>query len=100
MIIEMGSRVVLREDIISFFEVLKVSGKQRILFINAYSYNLAVKFEYIGLDVYFDLLFFIYIFGYSKEDQRLWYAVVEVTGLKVERTLFIDDSEAIFDVVA
>lgn len=53
----------------------------------------------MGLDVYFDLLFFIYIFGYLKEDQWLWYVVVEVMGLKVERMLFIDDSEVIFDVV-
>ncbi|EHH6345961.1 HAD-IA family hydrolase, partial [Escherichia coli] len=30
----------------------------------------------------------------------LWHAVAEATGLKAERTLFIDDSEAILDAAA
>ena len=36
-------------------------------------------------------------FGYPKEDQRLWRAVAEETGLEAHKTLFVDDSEAILD---
>ncbi|EFN6999661.1 GMP/IMP nucleotidase [Escherichia coli] len=70
---EMGPRAVLREDTIPFLEALKASGKQRILLTNAHPHNLAVKLEH---------------------------AVAEATGLKAERTLFIDDSEAILDAAA
>lgn len=55
----------------------------------------AVKLEHTGLDAHLDLLLSTHTFGYPKEDQRLWHAVAEATGLKAERTLFIDDSEAI-----
>ncbi|EFP0184948.1 GMP/IMP nucleotidase [Escherichia coli] len=97
---EMGPRAVLREDTIPFLEALKASGKQRILLTNAHPHNLAVKLEHTGLDAHLDLLLSTHTFGYPKEDQRLWHAVAEATGLKAERTLFIDDSEAILDAAA
>ena len=90
----------LREDTIPFLEALKASGKQRILLTNAHPHNLAVKLEHTGLDAHLDLLLSTHTFGYPKEDQRLWHAVAEATGLKAERTLFIDDSEAILDAAA
>ena len=92
---EMGPRAVLREDTIPFLEALKASGKQRILLTNAHPHNLAVKLEHTGLDAHLDLLLSTHTFGYPKEDQRLWHAVAEATGLKAERTLFIDDSESV-----
>ncbi|HCF8212509.1 TPA: GMP/IMP nucleotidase, partial [Klebsiella pneumoniae] len=97
---EMGPRAVLREDTIPFLNALKTSGKQRILLTNAHPHNLAVKLEHTGLDSHLDLLLSTHTFGYPKEDQRLWHAVAEATGLKAERTLFIDDSEAILDAAA
>ncbi len=66
----------------------------------AHPHNLAVKLEHTGLDAHLDLLLSTHTFGYPKEDQRLWHAVAEATGLKAERTLFIDDSEAILDAAA
>ena len=96
----MGPRPVLREETIPFLEALKASGKQRILLTNAHPHNLAVKLEHTGLDAHLDLLLSTHTFGYPKEDQRLWHAVAEATDLKAERTLFIDDSEAILDAAA
>ena len=59
-----------------------------------------MKLEHTGLASHLDLLLSTHTFGYPKEDQRLWHAVVEETGLQPERTLFIDDSEPILDSAA
>ncbi len=55
--------------------------------------TLAVKLEHTGLASHLDLLLSTHTFGYPKEDQRLWRAVTEETGISAEKTLFIDDSE-------
>ena len=95
-----GPRAVMREDTVPFLEALKACGKRRILLTNAHPHNLAVKLEHTGLGAHLDLLLSTHTFGYPKEDQRLWQAVVEATGLNPEKTLFIDDSEPILDAAA
>lgn len=97
---EQGPRAALREDTLPFLNALQASGKQRILLTNAHPHNLSVKLAHTGLDAHLDLLLSTHTFGYPKEDQRLWQAVAKHTGLKAERTLFIDDSEAILDAAA
>lgn len=95
-----GPNAVLREDTVPFLNALKDCGKRRILLTNAHPHNLAVKLEHTGLGQHLDLLLSTHTFGYPKEDQRLWQAVAEHTGLEPARTLFIDDSEAILDSAA
>jgi putative hydrolase of the HAD superfamily len=95
-----GPNAVLREDTVPFLNALKDCGKRRILLTNAHPHNLAVKLEHTGLGQHLDLLLSTHTFGYPKEDQRLWQAVAEHTGLEPERTLFIDDSEPILDSAA
>lgn len=95
-----GPRALLREDTVPFLDALKKSGKRRILLTNAHPHNLAVKLEHTGLASHLDLLLSTHTFGYPKEDQRLWQAVVQETGLNPERTLFVDDSEPILDAAA
>jgi len=85
---------------VPFLDALKACGKRRILLTNAHPHNLAVKLEHTGLGAHLDLLLSTHTFGYPKEDQRLWQAVVEATGLNPEKTLFIDDSEPILDAAA
>ncbi|TDT51438.1 putative hydrolase of the HAD superfamily [Enterobacter sp. AG5470] len=92
-----GPQAVLREDTVPFLDALKKCGKRRILLTNAHPHNLAVKLEHTGLASHLDLLLSTHTFGYPKEDQRLWQAVTQETGLTPERTLFIDDSEPILD---
>lgn len=95
-----GPRAVLRDDTVPFLNALKASGKRRILLTNAHPHNLAVKLEHTGLASHLDLLLSTHTFGYPKEDQRLWLAVAEETGISAEKTLFIDDSEPILDAAA
>ena len=94
---QLGHRAVLRDDTLAFLHALKASGKQRILLTNAHPYNLKIKLKHTGLSSHLDLLLSTHTFGYPKEDQRLWQAVANYTGLDVRRTLFIVDSEAILD---
>ena len=95
-----GPRAALRADTVPFLDALKACGKRRILLTNAHPHNLAVKLEHTGLGAHLDLLLSTHTFGYPKEDRRLWQAVVDQTGLDVNRTLFIDDSERILDAAA
>ncbi|WP_437887711.1 GMP/IMP nucleotidase [Phytobacter sp. V91] len=97
---QQGPRAALREDTVPFLAALKNSGKRRILLTNAHPHNLAVKLEHTGLAAHLDLLLSTHTFGYPKEDQRLWQAVAQQTGLSAEKTLFIDDSEPILDAAA
>ncbi|CFQ37587.1 GMP/IMP nucleotidase [Yersinia bercovieri] len=94
---EAGSRVRLRQDTEPFLSSLRERGLQTILLTNAHPHSLAVKIEHTALDQHLDLLLSTHTFGYPKEDQRLWQAVVQHTGLVPARTLFVDDSEAILD---
>ncbi len=97
---QQGPKAVLREDTVPFLDALQKCGKRRILLTNAHPHNLAVKLEHTGLTAHLDLLLSTHTFGYPKEDQRLWQAVAQETGLNPERTLFIDDSEPILDAAA
>ncbi|MTD37312.1 GMP/IMP nucleotidase [Erwinia sp. CPCC 100877] len=97
---EMGPNAALREDTVPFLNWLQTQNKYRILLTNAHPHNLAVKLRHTGLDQHLDLLLSTHTFGYPKEDRRLWQAVVEHTGIDVQRTLFIDDSEPILDAAA
>ncbi len=97
---EQGPKATLRPDTVPFLNALQACGKRRILLTNAHPHNLAVKLAHTHLDSHLDLLLSTHTFGYPKEDQRLWQAVVEHTGLDASRTLFIDDSEAILDAAA
>lgn len=97
MMSEQGSKTALRKDTLPFLNALKAKGKRCILLTNAHPYNLAIKLKYTGLAAHLDLLLSTHTFGYPKEDKRLWQTVVEHTKLDVNRTLLIDDSEAILD---
>jgi putative hydrolase of the HAD superfamily len=84
---EQGPRATLREDTVPFLDALKASGKRRILLTNAHPHNLAVKLKHTGLDAHLDLLLSTHTFGYPKEDQRLWRAVAEETGLSAQNAV-------------
>lgn len=95
-----GPKAAVREDTVPFLDALASCGKRRILLTNAHPHNLAVKLAHTGLDEHLDLLLSTHTFGYPKEDRRLWQAVAEETGLNMDKTLFIDDSEPILDAAA
>lgn len=94
---DIGPRARLREDTEPFLSALRASGKRTILLTNAHPHSLAVKIEHTGLDKHLDLLLSTHIYGYPKENQRLWRAVQRQTGFEPARTLFVDDSEPILD---
>lgn len=90
-------RTALRADTLPFLQALRTAGKRTILLTNAHPYNLDVKLAQTGLASHLDLLLSTHMFGYPKEDARLWQAVQQHTGFDRQRTLFIDDSEKILD---
>jgi len=100
MLEEQGPQARLRIDTLPFLAALKAQGKRLILLTNAHPHNLAIKLKHTDLARHLDLLLSTHTFGYPKEDQRLWQAVARYTEFDAQRTLFIDDSEAILDAAA
>jgi len=100
MLEEQGPQARLRVDTLPFLAALKAEGKRLILLTNAHPHNLAIKLKHTDLAPHLDLLLSTHTFGYPKEDKRLWQAVASYTALDSQRTLFIDDSEAILDAAA
>ncbi|ANI30476.1 nucleotidase [Yersinia entomophaga] len=94
---QVGSRASLRQDTLPFLQELRDSGRKTILLTNAHPHSLNIKVQHTGLDQHLDLLLSTHIFGYPKEDQRLWQAVAQHIDFDPARTLFVDDSEAILD---
>ncbi|TCV93666.1 putative hydrolase of the HAD superfamily [Biostraticola tofi] len=94
---ELGHTVRLREDTLPFLAALRQHGRRTLLLTNAHPDGLAVKMTHTRLDQHLDIILSTHTFGYPKEDQRLWRQVRQQTGFDPERTLFIDDNEAILD---
>ncbi|WP_413736726.1 GMP/IMP nucleotidase [Sodalis sp. RH21] len=94
---ELGHTVRLRDDTLPLLTALKQCGLRTILLTNAHPQGLAVKMAHTGLNQHLDLLLSTHIFGYPKEDRRLWQQVQRHAGFTPARTLFIDDGETILD---
>ncbi|WP_420299575.1 GMP/IMP nucleotidase [Edwardsiella tarda] len=97
MTLEQRERVRIRPDTLPFLSALRASGRRTILLTNAHPHGLAMKMAQTGLASHLDLLYSTHIFGYPKEDQRLWQAVQQRCAFDPNRTLFVDDAEPILD---
>lgn len=97
MTLEQRERVRIRPDTLPFLAALRASGRRTILLTNAHPHGLAMKMAQTGLERHLDLLYSTHIFGYPKEDQRLWQAVQQRCAFDPNRTLFVDDAEPILD---
>ncbi|AOV95672.1 GMP/IMP nucleotidase [Edwardsiella hoshinae] len=94
---EQCDRVRVRQDTLPLLTALRASGRRTILLTNAHPHGLAVKMAQTGLANHLDLRYSTHIFGYPKEDQRLWQALQRHCPFDPNRTLFIDDAEPILD---
>ena len=80
-----------------FLALMKKKGKKVCLLTNAHYKAIEIKFRQTGIGEYFDHVIASYHIGFPKEDIRFW----EKAGARIgfdrsrERTLFIDDTEAI-----
>ncbi|KHF24350.1 GMP/IMP nucleotidase [Solemya velum gill symbiont] len=78
-----------------FLHKLRASGKTVALVTNAHPGTLAFKLERIPMADYFTHLVSSHEFGHPKESQQFWESLQKHLPFERERTLFIDDSEAV-----
>ena len=82
----------LRDDAAAFLQALQHSGKRVLLITNAHRDSLSLKLERVELAPYFERLISAHDYGFPKEQQAFWQALVSDTGIDPARSLFIDDS--------
>jgi HAD superfamily hydrolase (TIGR01509 family) len=84
-----------RPQAFNFLENLKLLGKQRILVTNAHRDSINIKFEVTRLESLIDQVVSSHDYGCPKEDQHFWQQLQMQLQFDPQRTLFIDDSEAV-----
>ncbi|MCE9679743.1 GMP/IMP nucleotidase [Shewanella sp. AS1] len=88
-------KIKMRQDSMPFLRALKAQGKSRILITNAHPNSLALKLEHTELASGLDHMVSSHETGFAKESPQFWEALFERLPIDPERSLFIDDSEAI-----
>jgi len=91
--IDNAETIAMRADVPIFLEALKKRNIQRILLTNAHPHSLALKIDKTGLNLHLDHIYSTHEFGYCKESEKLWKALLARHPFDPERTLFIDDNE-------
>ena len=79
----------------AFLDLLRASGKHRLLTTNAHPISLQVKDAQTQLSRHFDALVSSHDFGVAKEAPEFWRRLQQTHGVDVRRTLFVDDSAAV-----
>ena len=83
-----------------FLRALKATGKPVALVTNAHFDTLEIKKGVTGLGRYIETFVSSHEFGVPKESAEFWCGARERLGFDPERTLFIDDSQAVLDAAA
>ncbi len=84
-----------RPEAQAFLERLKASHCDVVLITNAHPDTLAIKLEQIDLSPWFDRMFTSHQFAAPKESPLFWSGLMAAHPFSPDRTLFIDDSEAV-----
>ena len=93
--VDNADSIAMRSDVPPFLHALKQRNIQRILLTNAHPESLAIKIDKTGLDKHLDHMYSTHEFGHCKESLKLWQALLEQHPFDPQRTLFIDDNEAL-----
>lgn len=78
-----------------FLKQMQGLGKQIHLVTNAHYKSLNIKFRETGIGEYFQSVLTSNELGFPKEDQGYWIKAQELIGFDNERTVFVDDTEAV-----
>ncbi|MGQ0834335.1 MAG: GMP/IMP nucleotidase [Gammaproteobacteria bacterium] len=79
----------------SWLESLRSTGKRLIVLTNAHPEAFRIKDERTGVSRIVDAIVSAHSLGAPKEDARFWQAVRALEMFEPERSLFVDDSQAV-----
>ena len=78
-----------------FLEAVRESDKKVLLVTNSHPDTLSLKQEVAGLTEYFDGIHSAHNYGYAKERQEFWHALLEQEHFDPATTLLVDDTEPV-----
>ena len=84
-----------RPQALDLLKALGTAGKQQILVTNADRDSLKIKFKETAIGPHFNQTISSHDYGYAKEQPEFWQILRSEIGFNPDRTLFIDDSEAV-----
>ena len=94
---EIAHKIALRPHVGTFLQALRQSGRQCILVTNAHSDSLTLKLENVPLLARVDAIAVSHDYGSAKEQQSFWPLLHRDFPFDPDRTLLIDDTEAVLD---
>ncbi|MCL4152663.1 UNVERIFIED_CONTAM: hypothetical protein GTU68_047896 [Idotea baltica] len=94
---ELIDKISYRPDAELFLSACRNKVSDLRLITNAHRDVLNLKIQHTQLDQYFDTMLCSHELDAPKEDQRFWQNLQTQQGFDPERSLFIDDSEAVLD---
>jgi putative hydrolase of the HAD superfamily len=90
-----ADRVTIHPGVIPFLSALRTAKKQVVLMTNAHPKTVAIKFKRVPIAGYFDAIVCSSEIGAPKEEAAFWTEAQRRIGFDKQRSLFIDDTEAV-----
>jgi 5'-nucleotidase len=90
-------KIALRHQAEDFLQELTQMGKHIVLVTNAHPESLRIKMERTELKPWFNNIISTHEYGMPKEQQACWVALEQAIGFDKQRTIFIDDSQAVLE---
>jgi HAD superfamily hydrolase (TIGR01509 family) len=78
-----------------FLRHIQASGRRLLLVTNAHPDSLALKLEQCAIEQYFEVTMSSHELGMAKENADFWPRFAQVYGVDLQRSLFVDDSQAV-----
>ena len=92
---EISHLIAVRPHVAGFLQALKHSHRRCLLVTNAHRDSLAIKMEQVDLRPWLDEIIISHDYQAPKEDPRFWQRMHRKLDFDPQRTLFIDDTEAV-----
>ncbi len=94
---ELGDRIQLRPFALEFLQQLHSSHRRVLLVTNAHRKTLEIKMGRVDISQWFDALVVSHELNSPKEQRSFWEKLQRLHPFDRERTLLIDDTEAVLD---
>ncbi len=92
---EMSHLIQIRPFVLEFLQALQQSPRRVVLITNAHHKSIEIKFASTNLGQWLDRSISSHQFGHPKEEQQFWQQLMLAEPFDPQRTLFIDDTEAV-----
>jgi putative hydrolase of the HAD superfamily len=92
---EVGHLISVHPHVVAFLQAVRSLDRRLVLVTNAHQKALAMKLERTALKGYFDAVVCAHDLGLPKEDPGFWGRLQQVEPFDRQRTLFVDDSQAV-----